>query len=242
MSTIETVAEVLRRLESLRELSVGGLAEHLGLPKSTVSRLLKEMSRTGFLTRNDRTRRYAPGPLLLSAARHYKAGGDLIDRAAAALEAVVGRFGHTGFVLGLERSNLVLLRTIASTRPVRVQITDADLGGLAFYRSGGRALLARLSDAEVAALYRGTAPPPSAHSPQDLPALLSALRNVRSQGYAESFGEVIPEVGGIAVAVGPADQDAVALNVAFPARLVDQDERRAIATALLEVARGWVAS
>lgn len=42
MSTIETVAEVLRRLEALRELSVGALAEHLGQPTSTMSRLLKE--------------------------------------------------------------------------------------------------------------------------------------------------------------------------------------------------------
>lgn len=115
MSTIETVAEVLRRLEALRELSVGALAEHLGRPKSTVSRLLEEMSRTDFLLRNDRKRRYAPGPLLLSAARHY-------------------------------------------------------------------------------------------------PALLSVLREVRSQGYAESRDEGVPDVGGISVAVGPADQDAVALD------------------------------
>jgi DNA-binding IclR family transcriptional regulator len=239
MSTVSTVADVLRCLEQTRELSVSYVAEALGQPKSSVSRLLKEMSRAGFLARNEQTRRYAPGPLLLSAGRHYKPSFSLIDRAENELAMLVERFGHTGFVMGLDRNNLILLRTVPGTHPVRVQIPERYEGGLAFYRSAGRALLARLSDTEVSALYPSATRPPSPKSPQDLPALLAALTEVRRRGFAESSSEAVPEVGGIAVAVGGPDEDAVALNIAFPVKLVSDAERQELASALVSVAATW---
>lgn len=239
MSTISNVADVLRCLELTRELSVSHVAALLGQPKSSVSRLLKEMSRAGFLARNDKTRRYTPGPLLLSAGRHYKPSFSLIDRAEGELAMLVERFGHTGFVMGLDRNNLILLRTVPGTHPVRVQIPERYAGGLAFYRSAGRALLARLSDAEVTALYPSAARPPSLKSPQDLASLLTVLAQIRRRGFAESSSEAVPEVGGIAVAVGGPDQDAVALNIAFPVKLVSDTHRVELAEALLAVAAAW---
>lgn len=233
MSTVETVAKVLRHLELVRVLSVGAMAAELGQPKSTVSRLLKDMGRAGFLARDERTRRYAPGPLLLSAARHYKPSFQLIDRAAATLEPLVRRFGHSGFVMGLDRNTLIVLRAIAGAGRGRVQLQDSQIGGCAFDRSAGRALLARLTDAEVTVLHS------AASRPSGLQHLLAALQAVRRQGYAESYGEAVPDVGGVAVAVGVAGEDAVALNIAFPVRLVAGDERRAIAQALLTAAQSW---
>lgn len=239
MSSIRIAADILRYLEGEREISVSAVSTTFGLPKSSVSRLLKEMSEAGFLARSPGTRRYGPGPLLLSAGRQYKAGLELVDRATVELEALVRRFGHSGFVSALDRANLVLIRAVPGTRAVRVSIDDRYTGGTAFYRSSGRALLARLTDDEVRALYPVAIKAPSTFSPQTIEELLGELQRIRGKGYAEGHDEEVEDVAGVSVAIGGGDQDAVALNICFATKLVDEEQRMEIAAAMLEVAQKW---
>lgn len=234
MAVITSVARVLRCFETHQELSVTRLMEELGLPKSTVSRLMQDMAKVGFLEQDRATRRYRPGPLLLAGARQHRASVDLADMASAELDALVARFGHTGFVMVLDGANAVTLKAKLGTRAIRVHTADHLIGGPAYTRSAGRALLARLSDEEVRRLHPGPLDAASPTAPRTIEDLLERLATIRRLGYAESNGDAIPGVAGISVAVGAEGEDPVCVNLTFAAELVRAAERREIAAALVE--------
>lgn len=234
MAVITSLARVLRSFETHKELSVARLTEELALPKSTVSRLMQDMAKVGLLSQDPATRRYRPGPLLAAAAQHHHASADLLDLACAALDGLVERFGHTGFVMGLQGANVVTLRAKLGTHAIRVHTAEHLIGGAALVRSPGRALLARLTDDEVRARHP-TFPALAAPAPQTMAELVARLDAVRRTGLSEAYNESIPGVGGISVAVGPSAGNAVGVNVVFAAELVRPKERREIGAALLEV-------
>jgi DNA-binding IclR family transcriptional regulator len=234
MAVITSVARVLRCFETHQELSVTRLMEELALPKSTVSRLMQDMAKVGFLEQDKATRRYRPGPLLMAGARQHRASVDLAEMASVELDQLVGRFGHTGFVMVLDGPNAVTLKAKLGTRAIRVHTSDHLIGGPAYLRSPGRALLARLSDDEVRRLYPDPLQATSETAPRSIDDLTGRLDVIRRQGFAEANGDAIPGVGGLAVAVGSDHDDAVALNITFAAELVRAPERREIAAALIE--------
>jgi DNA-binding IclR family transcriptional regulator len=64
-------------------------------------------------------------------------------------------------------------------------------------------------------------------------ALLALLAEVRRQGFATSFEEANPGVGGLAVAVGDrATGEEFSLNLVYPVATVSASERQAMLQAL----------
>ncbi len=236
MAVITSVARVLRCFETHQELSVTRLTEELDLPKSTVSRLMQDMAKVGFLEQDRVSRRYRPGPLLLAGARQHRASVDLAEMASAELDVLVGRFGHTGFVMVLDGSNAIAVRVKLGTRAIRVHTSDHLIGGPAYLRSPGRALLARLADDDVRRLHPGPLTGSSPTAPRSIEELIERLDVIRQTGFSEANGDAISGVGGIAVAVGTDQDNAVALSIAFAAELVRPPERQEIAAAMIESA------
>ncbi len=91
---IDRAAELLVSVvESGRPLGVGELSEQSGLPKSTTSRLIGALERSGLVQRAG-DRRVAPGPVLLRFA-HRDLGASLVEIAAPALKALSQLSGET---------------------------------------------------------------------------------------------------------------------------------------------------
>ncbi len=91
---IDRAAELLVSVvESGRPLGVGELSERSGLPKSTTSRLIGALERSGLVQRGG-DRRVAPGPVLLRFA-HRDSGESLVDLALPALQVLSQLSGET---------------------------------------------------------------------------------------------------------------------------------------------------
>lgn len=105
----------------------------------------------------------------------------------------------------------------------------------------GRALLMRLPDDAVTALYDGVGALPdlTGHGIRDVPALLDRLRQSRSRGWTLDEGESFAGVCGVGVAVqgwAPGDPD-LALGAAIPIREADDARVARVGEALGEAAR-----
>jgi DNA-binding IclR family transcriptional regulator len=232
---LHKVAAILTAFQDRRDVSVTFIAGLLDMPKSSASRLLREMAAAGLLEQDARTRLFRHGPVFLTVQQRHHGHLDLLEEAAGELALLRDRFGHTCFLMGIEGSTLLMRRTLEGTGPIRVHATAPFLGGVAFYRSPGRALLARRSDAEVRALYPRALRPLAPDAPGAIEALLQRLAAIRRDGYAETTNEGFPHVGGLAVAIEAPGQAPLALNICFVAAIVDRQERDAMAQALLQV-------
>jgi DNA-binding IclR family transcriptional regulator len=100
----------------------------------------------------------------------------------------------------------------------------------------GRALLATMGDGEVRQLLGGRVSLAAPQSPRDFDELLSRLRQIREQGFAESQHEALPGAGAVAVAVAdPQTGERLSLCLTYPLlALGPADRKRAIELLLQE--------
>ena len=113
--------------------------------------------------------------LFRSTSRRHRANSTLSVVADEQLARIVKATGHTGYVAMLDGGDVLGLRMRPGSKPLRVVTSPGDRLP-AFCSSTGRALLARLDDATVRALYSVGLQPPSPNAPQtvdDLPGLLA---------------------------------------------------------------------
>lgn len=234
--SLATAAAVLHWLKRDRiDVAVGELSTAMGWPKSSTSRLLKDMAELGLLERDPASRRYRPALLMLELGRQYRAGQPLIEAVDAELQELTRKTGYSTGISILDGINIVVLRSRPGTHTLRV-VTPPGTRGPAWGNSTGRCLLARLPDEEI---IRRFTPFPSAarpNMPMTIDRLMQLIGRARSQGWEESNDEALPGVGGVSVAIADPDGNtAFAPYFAFSATQVGRPERRALAGMLLDM-------
>jgi IclR family transcriptional regulator, acetate operon repressor len=185
-------------------LSLGEIADRLGLPKSGAHRLLAELGRLG-LVRQDGTGRYGLTLMLVSLAFRHLAASGIVDAAQPILDA-----------LAREAGELVRLSVTNGERQVWVAKAQGARSGLIFdpqmgdaahlsAMATGLAWLARLDDATALRLAtaEGFAPPDvfGPRAPRTVADFLGRLEQTRRCGYAIALDSSAPGMSAIAAAV-----------------------------------------
>ena len=219
------------------EISVTDVCLHLGMPKSTASRLLKAMREQGLLSRSENSTRYKVGNLLFEIARLYRLSSPLIEVVDEAVKALCRETGHTGYISILDGADVLVIRMHQGSHALRV-FTPLGHRAAAFATANGRALLARLPDERVLALHAEGIVAPSPSAPQDIDSLLAALGRVRRQGWEEASDEAIPGVGSVAASVTDTETgETLAFCLSFPDSNVPTSDREQIAALVTAAAR-----
>jgi DNA-binding IclR family transcriptional regulator len=234
MNSVDNVARVLRLFTSDRSvLSVTEVAQLLALPKSSSSRLLKAMAKTGLLTAPEQVSGYTVGNLIFETARRHRAHSTLNVIADEALARIVKATGHTGYIAMLDRTDVLGLRMRPGSKPLRVVTSPGDRLP-AFCSSTGRAMLARLDDESVRALYPTPWQAPSPNAPQTVEDLLAALAVVRTKGWSQATDESLPGVESIAVCVEDRESgERISICISYSAAMISANEKSRIVTLLM---------
>jgi IclR family acetate operon transcriptional repressor len=224
---ISSVDNALRLLGLFRERSrvrLSDASEHLGVAHSTAHRLLAMLAYHGFVRQERDSRAYVAGPSLVEIGLAAIRQMDIRLHARPVLEDLAAAFSETVHLAVLEGSTVRYLDAVESTRALRVAArTGSALP--ASCTASGKAMLARLPEAEVAALFADEAELPALtrRSLTDLPSLSAELRRVRKLGYALNHEESEDGVASVAVAVaGPRSAPAGALVVSAPVSRLDE--------------------
>ena len=234
MNSVGNVARVLRLFTPERSvLSVTEVAQLLALPKSSSSRLLKAMAGAGLLASTDALSGYSVGNLIFETSRRHRVSSTLSVIADEALARIVKTTGHTGYVAILDGTDVLGLRMRPGSKPLRVVTSPGDRLP-AFCSSTGRAMLARLDDDAVRALYPAPLQPPSPNAPQSIGDLLAALAVVRGKGWSQATDESLPGVESIAVCVEDRESaERIALCISYSAAMISANEKSRIVTLLM---------
>ena len=225
---IQSVSRAFQVLETLAEhgpLSLSRLATHSGLPLSTVHRLVGSLASLGYV-RVGADKRYVLAPRLIHLGER---SAQMLSRwAVPHLAPLVDELGETANLAMLDGDHVVYVAQVPSRHSMRM-FTEVGRHVLPHCTAVGKALLAGLPGAEVAARVRRTGlPARTERTLTTLEDLEAALDEIRARGYAVDDGEQEVGVRCVAVAV-PGSVLPLAMSVSGPAtRLTDEVVARAV--------------
>jgi DNA-binding IclR family transcriptional regulator len=203
-ATLGTVARVMRLLrcfgESDGEVSIKAAADRIGLPPSTVHRLLNLMVQEGFVERSPPGPGYRVGPELLGLAGRIVARSDLRSIALPAMREIVDAFGETCVLSRYlpETRQIMPVLSVDCPHPLRYLIElyrPAPTG----WGAAGRSVLAYLPRADIDAVHQADERSPangSALPPRDV--FDREMAEIRARGYAFTLSQRILGAVGVA--------------------------------------------
>ena len=174
----------------------------VGLPRSTAYHLLNAMEAEGFVVHLADQHRYGLGVAAFEVGSGFVRQAPLQRIAARPVAALVDEVGHGGHLaVPHGRDVLYVIEERAPGRPPLV--TDVGVRLPAHLTASGRAILARIPDAQVRALYPDRSAFVDRHGlgPRSLSALRPLLAETRQRGYATERGEVTPGLASVAAPV-----------------------------------------
>lgn len=217
-----------------RPLTIGEIAKLLNIPQPSVSMLIRNLTKLGYIEHDRVTRTYVPTIriMLLGSWIHRRFSQDQeIERH---LDQILGRVGET-VLLAIQ--NGVYSQYVSAQMPDAPNRMEIQSGLLrpVTCTAVGRVLLSLKSDAEVAALVRRC----NAEVTEDrlrvrTSEFLDLIQRVREQGYASTAGDMTPGYSALAVAVpGPIGRIPMAVSVGGPTERVEP-KRQLILDCLFE--------
>lgn len=148
---VNSLAKGLKLLEAFDEehqsLGLGELAKRTGLDKSATQRFANTLHQTGYLLKDEATRRFRPSHRFVEMAYAYLWSDPVVQLATPKLIELSGRIGETVNMAELSGSDIVYVARI----PCQRTTFAATLVGRrvpALNTSGGRAILSMLPEAE----------------------------------------------------------------------------------------------
>lgn len=213
-------------------LGVSRAATLAEMSKAQASRTFASLEAEGLVMRDPQTREYRLGWRLSALLIDTKPQRTL-ERVQERIDRLLPLAGGFGASFGVLRADQVLIVYGAGPNGSRRKLGWEHKSFLAHQTAGGRALLAALSDDELARALDGAA------LPAPLGTLTTSLAQTRKLGYAISDGEFHPEQCGVAALVW-GDDDRVVGALALQGARTDApaEERLAELTRLgIEVAR-----
>jgi DNA-binding IclR family transcriptional regulator len=225
-AAIKSAERALAILEYFREqrraATVGEIATSLGLPQSSTSMLLKCLTSLGYLDYGAETRTFRPtyrvAVLGSWIQRSLFDGGPLTDT----MEALRQETGESVMLGRQNGARMQYIHIVDASYAVRLTIQVGILRPMTC-SALGQMLLTPKADPEIRAIVRSNnAEADEAHRVKERE-FMTEIDVIRSQGFAESRGRMVPGANTIAMLV-PVAKDAtpLAIGVGGPIDRIDQ--------------------
>ncbi len=204
-------------------LSLAQLAERVGLPRSTVHRIVTALVTEGFLASASPTGRVRIGPEFARLA--VSGQPSLWADVEPYMHRIFDEIGETVDCAVPERDTVRVIHVI----PARHQLRAVAEVGMTFplhASSKGRAILACYDDARISRMLPATLKRYTGKTQTGLPGLLRELAQVRETGVAYDREEVTTGICAAAIALRNPDGALLAISVAVPAQRYPELENK----------------
>lgn len=236
---IASVNNALRLLLLFRQQPRVRLTEackYLNVAHSTAHRLLAMLAYHGFVQQEEGSRAYVAGPALIEVGLAAVGTLDVRQQARPMMQQLALELQETVHLGVLEGAQVRYVDAVEGEQVLRVAPRTGTLVP-AHCASLGKALLARMDEAQLDLLYPSSAEPFLARTDRSITTreqLDAGLAQVRDQGYAVNSGETEEDVGSVAVAFRDFAGRPAAIAVAAPVSRLNQARVAAIGELLLE--------
>src|SRR5580698_4246618 len=217
--------ELLSR--SSRGISHSDIADRLGIPKSSLSPLLRNMVSRDYVIAGADGRSYQLGPQLLQLVRAGRIAIDLAKEAEIFLQHATREVAESSAFNQFQGDQLEVVATVLGPHRLVRHMKVGDVAPL-YVTSGGKAMLALMPDEFQKEYFRRVRFQAWTESTIVRRAdLEKQLAEIRQTGVAYSLEEWTPGIVGVGVAVvGPDQWPVGAVNFAIPATRFDEALRQ----------------
>src|SRR5205814_3637751 len=199
----DRVIDILELTAASRDgIPLKDLSLRVETPKSSLLPLLRTLSARGYLEQG-RAGEYRLGPRALELAVRSTGRRDLVEAARPALDALMQRTGESAFLatLATDAAAIVFIDVVESEHLIRYTVNVGQRSPL-HATANGKAILAFLPAGEREAIVRTLALKRyTDRTITTLPALRTALEEIRATGIGMSIDEIVKGASGIAVPV-----------------------------------------
>jgi DNA-binding IclR family transcriptional regulator len=231
-SSIQVIARaiaVLKTCDTLgRGLSLGEIAKHVGLPRSTVQRIVQSLTEGGFLISQGQSRSIALGPDLL--AMGANATNNVFELAHPFLKSLAEETGETVDLARFNRDHMVFIDQVAGAHRLRAVSAVGDKFPL-HCTANGKAALALLSDSQLQKIVSDGLDAYTPNTITDAQKLMDEIRTIRTSSIAIDNEEHL--LGIRAMGVGFQDKARQIYAISIPIPAVRFDEMRSTCETLL---------
>lgn len=196
---------ILEAVAAARQgMTLGMIAETVGLQPATSHRLVSALCEVGLLARRERTRVYMPGARLVRLCLTALTPASVVELARPLLRGLVGRFGETAYLAKLSGTTV---ESVAMEVPQAVETAYVQPGRIMpFHASASARAIGAFQPPEVLErLLAAPRPRFTADTKTGEAELRASLALVREQGYAATENELDPGILSIAVPVHSED-------------------------------------
>ena len=218
----QTLLRGLKVLEAIAEqpgpIGVGELARQVGLPKSTVQRLLRTLDQVQWAeSTTDPVTRWSLGKRVRALGRSGSRDVELRDVALPHLHALNERTGETIHLSVPDgRQNIVLIERVDSPHPVRTYVAIGYVGPI-YATAAGKSILARWEDDVVDSVLADPLAKVTDNTVTDPHMLRHQLAEARRTGYTTNFSENRSQICAMGAAVlDPQRRPVAAVSISMP--------------------------
>lgn len=214
------------------------VADRIGLPKPTASRLIQALVSTGYLHYSPRRRQYRLGAAVLSLGFAAREPFSLSELVTPHLKTLADTFNVHASLTARDRLDVIQLEvrhSLNTLMTLRLEVgSRIPLAGTAT----GHALISAMPEAELPALFRELEERHSKHWPEISASIETGRREVAERGYTTASASWNTDINGVAVPlVFPSGTPIYALACGAPARHLPAGKQRVIGQRLVAIAR-----
>jgi DNA-binding IclR family transcriptional regulator len=199
VKSLKTTFKIIQYLSKHKWVRTSELVSQLELPKSTIHDHLRSLEELGYVIRD--SQKYRASTLTLQNGISIRNTHEIYHAARPEIKKLAEKTNENVHLIIKESGLGIVLHSVAGNEDVHLQVypgTPAKLHSTA----PGKAILAHLSQEETERIldHRGLTAITD-RTITDKEKLFTELNEIREQGYATDFGEVIEGLQGIAVSI-----------------------------------------
>ena len=232
VQVIARAAAILRAIEARGAgMSLGQIAQAVGLARSTVQRIVNALETEQLLISGDQAGSVALGPALLRLAGSVRS--DIVDLVRPHLLRLSADLHETVDLAAIRRNRLVFIDQVVGSQRLRTVSAVGESFPL-YCTANGKAYLSTLDDRGIERLLGSELEPRTPHTLTQLPQLLSDIARTRRAGIAYDREEHTLGICAAGIAFVDPSGNAHAISVPVPAARFARSEAK-IAARLLRL-------
>lgn len=226
LNTVNNAISLLTMFIKHDSIGLVEIENEIGISKTAAFRLVATMADRGMLMRDEKTKRYHPGPLLFQLVRKSQVN-DIVSIAQPYIQELAQITNESIYLSIRSGYKYIFLAGIYSTQLLKVMIpigeeTDLHVG------AAGNLHLAYMSPIDVENYSRRTIFESFTPNTITDPALFKEkLARIRKMGFSTSFGERISDSGAVTAPIWEqGEEPAATIGIYFPMTRLDEQKKQ----------------